>query len=258
MIGVGRASIKATSDVGPPGWQRPESPDDTDLWEREKSRGPMRLLAGTIIGVTVFALAVVVVPLVFTDSPPVAVDTGPPTSAPPATAVASPPPPEPPTPSPTPSPVQEGQTDGPAIITREQAGEDLTLEYIFSHTDEWEESRFDVSARTDIRGLGSPVYCGSDKEYTSLELRLARGFDTLEFAVGQANDSPSSQATLVVEVTGNGTQLDLRRVTFDQIQQFELRITGINAVVLYFEIEERCEYDRDIVIAVIGGLRVQW
>ncbi len=87
----------------------------------------------------------------------------------------------------------------------------------------------------------------------SLELRLARRFDQLSFSVGQDNASANSEQVLNVEVVTNGEQADLRKVPFDRVQPFEVPVSGVNAVVINFELDEGCD---DSVIAVVESLTV--
>lgn len=140
------------------------------------------------------------------------------------------------------------------VLEPERAGQELDLDDAVNVRGNWSESRFQVSDRSEARGLGVLVDCGL-KDRVSLELRLARRFDTLEFTVGQDNNSPTSQQTLVVEVTGNQEQLDLRRIEFDQVQPFTLSVSSINAVIIKFDVEEPCD-NSDEIIAVVEALKV--
>lgn len=153
-------------------------------------------------------------------------------------------------PAPTSSASDESETDA-RVLEETARDQPLTLGDIFNVEGEWTEDRYNVSDRSDIRALGARVLCSSSTR--SLELRLARRFDTLSFTVGQDNASDSSQEVLVVEVIGNGEQMDVRRVPFDQVQPFDLPITGVNAVIIDFSLERPCD---DSVIAVVESLTV--
>jgi hypothetical protein len=84
-----------------------------------------------------------------------------------------------------------------------------------------------------------------------LELRLARRFAKMSMSVGQANNSPSSDAVLVVEVVANGEQVDLRRVPFDQLQPFELDVQDVNALKIHVWIDpETCRSSKEVVAVV--------
>jgi hypothetical protein len=119
----------------------------------------------------------------------------------------------------------------------------------------WREDRFDIADKAQIRGIGVEVGCGNTPDV--LELRLARQFQTLNMNVGQSNDSASSDGSVIVEVLGNGKQLDIHEIPFDRIQPFEIPIDAVNALKIQVLFEkESCDYGRDTAIAVVSGLTV--
>lgn len=61
-------------------------------------------------------------------------------------------------------------------------------------------------------------------------MRLANKFDRVKFSVGQSNDSTSSKYTLIVAVTANGKQLDVRNIPFNRVQDFSVGVDGVNAL----------------------------
>ena len=72
---------------------------------------------------------------------------------------------------------------------------------------------------------------GCDSFYLrALELRLSNSFESLTFKVGQANNSESSDQELTVEVLANNEQVEIRQVPFNQIQQFEIPVSSVNAL----------------------------
>lgn len=160
--------------------------------------------------------------------------------------------PEPEGAEPTVAPDPDAPDSG--VLDENASGQTLSLSDIFDVRGEWSESRFGVSDRSDIRGLGVPVSCFGDG--ASLEMRLARRFSGLEMSVGQANDSPSSGQVLVVEVEANGEQLDVRRVPFDQVQPIDLDIAGVNALRIVLTLDRGGCGSSDRVLAVVEGLRV--
>jgi hypothetical protein len=145
---------------------------------------------------------------------------------------------------------------GPAVLATTVSGRSLTLSDVFSAEGEWEESRYDVGDRSEIQGIAARLRgCGED-EKAELELRLAHHFSRLTMNVGQANNSRSSDVSLVVAIVANGKQVDVRRVPFDRIQPFTVNVKDVNAVKLRFWIDDaQCEYGADIV-AVIEKLTV--
>ncbi|SFO52684.1 hypothetical protein SAMN05660359_04057 [Geodermatophilus obscurus] len=72
--------------------------------------------------------------------------------------------------------------------------------------------------------------CGGSYYSRTLELRLSNSFERLTFKVGQANDSESSDQELTVEVLANNEQVEIRQVPFNQIQEFEIPVSSVNAL----------------------------
>ena len=81
-------------------------------------------------------------------------------------------------------------------------------------------------------------YCGTGYAPRELELRLANNFDELTFSVGQANDSLASDQNVSVEVVGNNQQIDIRSVPFNQIQEFRIPVSGVNALKIDLSLDE--------------------
>lgn len=154
-----------------------------------------------------------------------------------------------PTAAPTASLMDEDEASG--ILDDTARGQALALNDIFKADGQWYEDRYSVSDRSDIRALGTEVSCYGGTP--SLELRLARRFDQLSFSVGQDNASANSDQVLIVEVVTNGEQSDLRKVPFDRVQPFEVPVSGANAVIIKFDLDQDCD---DSVIAVVESLTV--
>jgi hypothetical protein len=110
------------------------------------------------------------------------------------------------------------------------AGRKLTLADFFQPDSQWAEKRYDIADKKQVQGIGTTVVQCSSGTPRELELRLANNFDQLSFSVGQANDSPASDQNVSVEVLGNNQQIDIRSVPFNQIQQFTIPVTGVNAL----------------------------
>lgn len=136
-----------------------------------------------------------------------------------------------------PSPSRAGR------ITTEQARQGLGLAQAQSVQGEWEESRYEVADRTEVRAAGVTVdSCGdSPSNAPSLEYRLANRFKTLTFSASQANSSKSSNQLMNVLVEGNGTQLDIQKVPFNKVRQLKVPVDGVNALVIRLFLDEsRC------------------
>jgi hypothetical protein len=110
------------------------------------------------------------------------------------------------------------------------AGRKLTLADFFQPDSQWSEKRYDIADKSQVQGIGTTVVQCSSGSPRELELRLANNFDELTFSVGQANDSQASDQNVSVEVLGNNQQIDIRSVPFNQIQEFTIPVTGVNAL----------------------------
>lgn len=143
----------------------------------------------------------------------------------------------------------------PSLLPTPTAGPlDLGLDEVFNVEGEWTEDRFNVADRSDLLAMGAPTSCGFSTP--SLELRLEQRFETLSFEVGQANSSRNSGETLIVTVIGNGEQIDTRDIKFNQIQEFELDVRNVNALIMEFTFDrEECEIGAQVV-AVVNDLQV--
>jgi len=119
------------------------------------------------------------------------------------------------------------------------AGRKLTLADFFQPDSQWAEKRYDIADKSQVQGIGTTVqYCGTGYAPRELELRLANNFDELTFSVGQANDSLASDQNVSVEVVGNNQQIDIRSVPFNQIQEFRIPVSGVNALKIDLSLDE--------------------
>jgi hypothetical protein len=125
-------------------------------------------------------------------------------------------------------------TESPTL----SAGTPLRLSHFFQPTSVWTENRYNVADREDVQGIAAEVFYCSQHDDLRLELRLENKFQNLEFEVGQANTSNSSTQQLVVDVATNGTQADIRRVKFNQIQPFSISAAGVNALTIDFYLDD--------------------
>jgi hypothetical protein len=124
-------------------------------------------------------------------------------------------------------------TESPTL----SAGTPLRLSHFFQPTFIWTENRYNVADREDVQGIAAEVSSCYVDEDARLELRLENKFQNLEFEVGQANTSASSTQKLVVDVATNGTQADIRRIGFNEIQPFAIPAAGVNALTIDFYLD---------------------
>lgn len=131
----------------------------------------------------------------------------------------------------------------------------LGLADFFEPDSSWEESRYEVADQANVSGISKEIDTAYETQPERLELRLANNFETLNFTVGQANDSASSARTMVVQVLGNNKQLDVQRVPFNALQPISVPVTDVNAVVINIYLEQSDDYDS--VNAVISEITVE-
>lgn len=143
----------------------------------------------------------------------------------------------------------------PEVLTTDSSGQVLGLAQVFSVIGDWDSERFSGAGQSDVRGTGLDLlgcYASFDEAQSSsygggtgqLELRLDRKFERVTFNAFQTNASTSSDETLVVEVLAGGEQVDIRRIAFDKLQDFDLPIAGKNAVKIRVFLETRTNCDR--------------
>lgn len=146
--------------------------------------------------------------------------------------------------TPTSSSAASDDEDDAPILGEEQKGEMLTLSNFFKPSEVWEENRYDVADQQDLTGIAGEIdQCGveSYSEPDALELRLANNFETLTFSAGQANESPSSDQVLVVRVEGNGGQLDIKRIPFNEVASFDLDVADVNSLDVQVYLDDEVE-----------------
>ncbi|THJ68002.1 hypothetical protein E8P82_04060 [Arthrobacter echini] len=180
-------------------------------------------------------------------SEPVVPSTSPSSSSAPPASTSSP---DSSAPSPSPSPEGEGeelpesedQESGAPTVPTGKAGATLGLADFFEPSSDWEENRYEVAGEANVSGISAEVSGHDESQAERLELRLANNFDRLDFTVGQANDSSSSDQTMVVQVLGNNKQLDVQQVPFNAQQPISVDVSGVNAVVINFYLEDSSTY----------------
>ncbi|SFT62953.1 hypothetical protein SAMN05660657_02038 [Geodermatophilus amargosae] len=146
-------------------------------------------------------------------------------------------------------------TGGP--LGTDDAGRRLTLRDFFSPASSWEEQRYDVAGQQDVQGIANEVStCYGANAEDGLELRLGNNFDTLEFSVAQADDSRSSDQELTVQVLANNEQVEVRNVPFNQVQDFSIPVTGVNALKIQLALDDRDPDCSGAVTAVLTDAEV--
>jgi hypothetical protein len=116
-------------------------------------------------------------------------------------------------------------------------GRRLTLEDFFNPDSSWREQRYNIADQKDVAGIAAEVSgCTSTPE--SLELRLGNNFESLSFAAAQANDSESSDQVLSVRVVANNEQVEIRNIPFNEVQDFTVPVTGVNALKIEMVMED--------------------
>jgi hypothetical protein len=132
----------------------------------------------------------------------------------------------------------------PGELDPEDVGRRLTLNDFFNPATDWQEDRYDIADQKQVQGIAAEVYsCNSAQE---LELRLANNFEELDFSVGQANDSRSSDASVTVEVLANNAQVEIRSVPFNEIQEFAIPVEGVNALKIHVSLDDRATCSGDV------------
>ncbi|WP_270255187.1 hypothetical protein [Kocuria marina] len=160
--------------------------------------------------------------------------------------------------SPEPTPTEEQESGSPSqsttddptgteptpngVLSPEVKGQTLVLADFFNPDSDWTEGRYDVADQGSVSGVAREVStCGLSDWAPTLELRLANNFDNMKFQVGQDNNSESSEQTLTVRVEGNGKQLDVQAVPFNEVQNFSVPVDGVNALKVQFYLDEQNE-----------------
>lgn len=150
-----------------------------------------------------------------------------------------------------------GSAPSPGPIDDKKAGVPLTLADFFSSSSGWDENRYDVADAKNVSGIAAVVRTFDKDRPEMLELRLANSFERLKFTVGQANDSESSEHILVVQVLGNGSQLDVKRIPFNTTETLTLAVSKVNAVQFRFYLDNESGARGGTATAVISGITVE-
>jgi hypothetical protein len=137
----------------------------------------------------------------------------------------------------TESPTPTDISTGPVVIGPGRQGATLGLADFFDPSPDWSQDSYDVASRKGIQGISATVSGCASYGAKNLQLRLGDNYKTLSFSVGQANDSKSSDQTLVVDVFTNSRQVLSQKVPFNTIQSFTVPVLSVNAVILSFHLD---------------------
>lgn len=108
----------------------------------------------------------------------------------------------------------------------------------FHKPEAWEENLYDVADRRQVSGMASVVGC--ENYFVSgaeLEIRMGNRYKLLTFSVGQGQDSETSDATMLVTITQNGKQTEVKKLRFGKVLDFSMNVTNVNALKIGFEVE---------------------
>ena len=105
--------------------------------------------------------------------------------------------------------------------------------------------------------MGAPIDCNSNGPQAVIELRPADRFSKLSFNIAQANNSQSSNASLIVDVIANADdKLDNHAIPFNKIQSFSENIADVGAVKIEFTVPCPQNSDEGSVVAVLENMTV--
>ncbi len=136
----------------------------------------------------------------------------------------------------------------------------MTLDRFFNaDTYYWEEKRYDVATLSDVQGIASTVEtCTSTgSNVRELELRLENKFEVFTFTAGQGNDSIRSDQNLSIEVLANNGQVEIRSIPFNEVRDFEIAVSGVNALVIRMFLDDQVPDCGGSVVGVILDPRLQ-
>lgn len=177
------------------------------------------------------------------------------------TPVGSPLSPAPDTPGQTPSAsaATPSPTGPPPVLDRAAANRDLTIADFFATPIEWNDGQFDVASERGLTGISGPLRTCAEDEASAqtFELRLANQFSRFSARFGQANNSESSDAEMLVRIIGNGTFIDSKRVKFNKLESIQVPVNGVNALKIeVFMTGKACD-ENLVVNAVLTGVRLE-
>lgn len=128
------------------------------------------------------------------------------------------------------------------VLPPDVKGQTLALADFFNPNSDWTEGRYNVADQGSVSGIAREINsCGLGNSTPTLELRLANNFENLKFKVGQDNNSASSDKTLTVRVEGNGKQLDVQSIPFNEVRDFSVPVKDVNALKIQFYLEDQNE-----------------
>lgn len=132
-------------------------------------------------------------------------------------------------------------------------GQELTLDDFGDKTEGWQDSSYDVADRSGITGIGVTLsgssICGTPENadlsrrvygISGLRLNLSHKYNTLKFKIGQSNSSVAVDQRVLVRITDGKRQIgDIHPVDFDEIEEVEADVSGMNALFLQFYLDDK-------------------
>lgn len=116
-----------------------------------------------------------------------------------------------------------------SVLDERAAGRELGIDDFFSPDRRWKERLYDIANERNITGVGATLQ-GCRDQNIFLEMHLGNDFSKFRFKAGQSNLSKSSAETVVVQVEGNGSTLDIKRVPFNAVDEILVDVSGVNAL----------------------------
>lgn len=161
--------------------------------------------------------------------------------------------------TPAPSSAEPLPTGPPPVLDRAAANRDLATSDFFAIPVEWTGGQFDVASERGLTGISGPLRTCAEDEASAqtFELRLANQFSRISARFGQANNSESSDAEMLVRIVGNGTFIDSKRVKFNKLESIQVPVNGVNALkIQVFMTGKGCDENK-VVNAVLTGVRLE-
>lgn len=133
-------------------------------------------------------------------------------------------------------------------LSTEKANSYLVLNDFAGATSDWQDGLYHIAEKSEITGIGTKLTsCISTPDHNdmgtssysndtqTLRLNLGHKFETLQFEVGQGNDSQSLNQELAVRITDGSKQIgEISTVRFDEYKTVEVPVKDRNVIFLQF------------------------
>lgn len=143
-----------------------------------------------------------------------------------------------------------GSATDTLVIDPPRHGVPLALANFFEPDNVWSEGSENIADRKGLQGIFAEISsCGNYSR--ELELRLEDNYKSLSFSVGQANNSRNINQTLTVAVQANGSQVAIKNIPFNKLQNFTVPVTSVNALQIQFYLDSQNPNCGGSVVAVL-------